>query len=40
MKIGSAEWSQVIIDGARVFDLDLESRHTDLFAIHARELLH
>jgi 16S rRNA (guanine527-N7)-methyltransferase len=40
MKIGSPEWSKLIIDGARVFDLDLESRHTDLFAVHARELLH
>ena len=40
MKIGSTEWSQVIIDGARVFDLDLNRSHTDLFAVHARELLH
>ncbi len=40
MKIGSRQWSQVIIDGARAFDLDLDRRHTDLFAAHARELLH
>lgn len=40
MEIGSTEWSKLIIDGARVFDLDLERRHTDLFAAHARALLH
>ena len=40
MKIGSKEWSQVIIDGAREFDLDLDRHHTDLFAAHAAELLH
>ena len=40
MEIGSPEWSDVIIAGARVFDLALERRHTDLFAAHARELLH
>lgn len=40
MKIGSSEWSKLIIEGARAFDLDLERHHTDLFAIHARELLH
>lgn len=40
MKIGSDEWSQVIIDGAKVFDLDLDRSHTDLFAAHARELLY
>jgi 16S rRNA (guanine527-N7)-methyltransferase len=40
MKIGSREWSKLIIDGARAFDLDLERHHTDLFAGHARELLH
>ena len=39
MKIGSGEWSEVIIDGGRVFDLDLDSSHTDLFTLHARELL-
>jgi 16S rRNA (guanine527-N7)-methyltransferase len=40
MKIGSDEWSQVIVDGARAFGLDLDSRHTDRFAAHAAELLH
>ncbi|MGB5746429.1 MAG: 16S rRNA (guanine(527)-N(7))-methyltransferase RsmG [Desulfobacterales bacterium] len=40
MKIGSKEWSQLIIDGAREFDLDLDRHHTDLFATHAAELLH
>ena len=40
MKIGSEEWSQVIVDGAKAFDLDLDRRHTELFATHARELLH
>ena len=30
----------MIIDGARVFDLDLDRSHTDLFAAHAGELLH
>ena len=40
MKIGSSEWSKLIIDGARAFDLDLDRSHTDLFAAHAKELLH
>ena len=40
MEIGSAEWSQVIVDGAKAFDLDLDHRHIDLFAAHAKELLH
>ena len=40
MKIGSNEWSKLIVDGARAFDLDLDRHHTDLFAAHARELLH
>ena len=40
MKIGSNEWSELIIKGARAFDLDLEHHHTELFAVHARELLH
>jgi len=40
MKIGSKEWSQLIIDGARAFDLDLDRHHTDRFAAHATELLH
>jgi len=40
MKIGSHEWSQLIVDGARAFGLDLDRRHTDRFAAHAEELLH
>jgi 16S rRNA (guanine527-N7)-methyltransferase len=40
MKIGSHQWSQLIADGARAFDLDLDRRHTDRFAAHAKELLH
>lgn len=40
MKIGSAEWSQVIVDGAKAFGLDLEQRHLHLFTAHAGELLH
>jgi len=40
MKIGSSEWLQVIVDGARAFDLDLDRHHTELFAVHATELLH
>jgi 16S rRNA (guanine527-N7)-methyltransferase len=40
MKIGSRQWSKLIIDGARAFDLDLDRHHTELFAGHARELLH
>ena len=40
MKIGSSEWSKLIIDGARAFDLDLDRHHTDRFAAHAAELLH
>ena len=40
MIIGSHEWSQLIVDGARVFGLGLDRRHTDRFAAHAEELLH
>ena len=40
MEIGSSEWSKLIIDGANTFELDLDGRHTELFAAHARELLH
>ena len=38
--IGSQQWAQLIVEGARVFDLDLDRRHTDRFAVHAKELLH
>ena len=40
MKIGSNEWSELIINGAGFFNLDLDRRHTELFAAHAKELLH
>jgi len=40
MKIGSAEWSELIVDGVKAFDLDLDRHHTELFAAHAKELLH
>jgi len=40
MKIGTNEWSKLIIYGARSFDLDLDRRHTDRFAAYAAELLH
>jgi 16S rRNA (guanine527-N7)-methyltransferase len=40
MKIGSSKWSQLILDGAKAFGLDLDHRHTELFAAHAKELLH
>ncbi len=40
MEIGSKDWSELIIKGAKAFDLDLDSHHTELFAAHARELLH
>ena len=36
----SPEWSELILDGAQAFDLDLDRHHTDLFAAHAAELLH
>ena len=39
MEIGSAEWSQLIIDGAGAFDIDLNRHHTEQFAIHARDLI-
>ncbi|MFC1883090.1 16S rRNA (guanine(527)-N(7))-methyltransferase RsmG [Thermodesulfobacteriota bacterium] len=39
MKIGSSEWSKLIIDGARAFDLDLDRHHTDRFTAYAAELL-
>ena len=39
MEIGSFEWKQLIVDGARQFNLTLEEATVDLFAAHARELL-
>ena len=39
MQIGSTEWSDLIIDGAAEFDIDLDRRLTRQFAIHATELI-
>jgi 16S rRNA (guanine527-N7)-methyltransferase len=39
MEIGSDEWSQLLIEGARAFGLELTPAHTRIFAGHAAELL-
>jgi 16S rRNA (guanine527-N7)-methyltransferase len=39
MKIGSAEWCRLIIDGAASWGVALETAHVGLFARHAEELL-
>ena len=39
MRIGSPEWSDLIIEGAAAFDIDLTPIHTRQFAIHAAELI-
>jgi 16S rRNA (guanine527-N7)-methyltransferase len=39
MQIGSKEWSDLIIDGARSFDIELDYGQTEKFAAHARELI-
>ena len=39
MKIGSKEWSDLMIEGARTFGLDLNPSHTRQFGLHADELL-
>lgn len=39
MQIGSKEWSDLIIDGARSFDIELTYGQTEMFAAHARELI-
>jgi 16S rRNA (guanine527-N7)-methyltransferase len=39
MQIGSKEWSDLIIEGARGFDIDLTPADTRRFAIHASELI-
>lgn len=39
MKIGSAEWSRLIIDGAASWGVALGMDHVGLFARHAEELL-
>jgi len=40
MQIGSKEWSDLIIEGARSLDIKLDYDQTEKFAIHARELIH
>lgn len=40
MQIGSKEWSDLIIEGARTFDIELNADQTRQFAVHARELMH
>jgi 16S rRNA (guanine527-N7)-methyltransferase len=39
MEIGSDEWSQLLITGARAFGLELTEAHTRVFAGHATELI-
>jgi 16S rRNA (guanine527-N7)-methyltransferase len=39
MKIGSQEWSQLIIAGAKSFDLHLEPDQIEQFAAHATEVI-
>ena len=39
MEIGSPQWKQLIVEGARQFELALEEATVELFAAHARELL-
>jgi len=39
MEIGSAEWENIIISGAKVFDVNVGLREARQFSIHAGELL-
>ena len=39
MEIGSAEWENIIISGARVFDVDMGLKEVRQFSIHAGELV-
>ena len=39
MEIGSKKWKDLIIDGAREFDIQIDREKTDQFAIHAIELI-
>jgi 16S rRNA (guanine527-N7)-methyltransferase len=39
MQIGSQEWSDLIIEGAAVFGIDLNAGQTRQFAVHAAELV-
>jgi 16S rRNA (guanine527-N7)-methyltransferase len=38
MEIGSTEWKQLIVDGARQLDIPLGLEHAEGFAVHALEL--
>jgi 16S rRNA (guanine527-N7)-methyltransferase len=40
MEIGSKEWQNLIIDGARKLGIEIDEEITALFSIHARELIH
>ena len=40
MQIGSKEWSDLIIEGARTFGIELNADQTRQFAVHARELMY
>jgi 16S rRNA (guanine527-N7)-methyltransferase len=39
MQIGSTQWSDLIIEGAAAFDIELNTSQTRQFAIHATELV-
>jgi 16S rRNA (guanine527-N7)-methyltransferase len=39
MQIGSKKWRDIIYEGAKKFDIQIERRKIDKFAIHALELL-
>ena len=39
MQIGSKEWSDLIIGGASIFDIDLNPGQTHQFALHATQLI-
>jgi len=40
MKLGSNEWSNLIVQSAQKLGVHLDLHQTDLFATHARELIH
>ena len=39
MEIGSAEWQQLIIDGAQSFEINIDQNKTEQFTVHAAELI-
>lgn len=39
MKIGSDNWKQLIVEGARDFGIDVDRQQVEQFAVHASELL-